>query len=283
MNKKPILVENQDWREKCSEQNTMNSMLKEESSSLPKEDGLVKDEKIVEWVNCAVCNGTNNRQLFQKQGFVFVQCLDCKHIYVHNRIRSDKLNELYIESNADKVNLQLQQNSFHQEYWELVYDKYFGHLMPLMPDNPGVLDIGCGVGLFLSFVRKIKKSWDLYGVELNPFAAEYVINEVGKSNFYNSPLETIDFNRKFGLITMWGVLEHLSDPLVVLGKIRSIINNNGYLLILIPNVRSRAVKILGPSTPTFEPRSHIQFFTDESLEPFAKLNNEFRPKRFAHL
>ncbi|MCP4220953.1 MAG: hypothetical protein GY765_40365, partial [bacterium] len=35
---------------------------------------------------------------------------------------------------------------------------------------------------------------------------------------------------------------------------------------LVPNFDSLAVRILGVNTPTFNPRAHIQFFTDTSLQ-----------------
>ena len=65
---------------------------------------------------------------------------------------------------------------------------------------------------------------------------------------------------------MWGVLEHVYDPLAVFKKISSILSAKGIMLALIPNLNSRALKILGINTPTLDPRGHIHYFTDESIE-----------------
>ena len=70
---------------------------------------------------------------------------------------------------------------------------------------------------------------------------------------------------------MWGVLEHVYNPIKVLTKISSIISPKGIMIALVPNLNSRALKILGISTPTLDPRGHIHYFTDESINKAASI------------
>ena len=64
---------------------------------------------------------------------------------------------------------------------------------------------------------------------------------------------------------MGGVLEHLAQPLVNLRACRNILDFYGRVIILIPNLHSRAFNILGINVPTLNPREHTQFFTAQSF------------------
>ena len=44
----------------------------------------------------------------------------------------------------------------------------------------------------------------------------------------------------------------------------------GIVLALIPNVNSRAIRILGASVPTLNPREHINFYTPNSIKHIAR-------------
>ncbi|MBF0195861.1 MAG: class I SAM-dependent methyltransferase [Magnetococcales bacterium] len=260
----PILVDNREWRKKCPERDSHDLLVAKEAQVLPKHNGVVRDPKIVDWVNCSICGKQGCRQLFCKQGFIYVQCENCDHVYVQNRIRY--LNQLYKESEADAAFVKLQKNSNHLDYWTRVYKKYYSLMSNFTGPNQEILDIGCGVGSFLNYVNQHYSATNLHGLELNLGAAKYVKQIVGPDRFYDQPIEDVEFNTQFNQVYMWGVLEHLSDPTTVLKKIRDILSDQGYLLFLIPNFSSRAVKILGAQTPTFEPRNHIQFYTKKSLE-----------------
>ena len=82
---------------------------------------------------------------------------------------------------------------------------------------------------------------------------------INSKRYYNK--EKINF--KFDLITFWGVLEHLINPLTELKNAEKILETNGKILILVPNYNSKARKILGASTPTLNPREHLHFFSQK--------------------
>ena len=91
---------------------------------------------------------------------------------------------------------------------------------------------------------------------------------IPKKNFYyNKKIEDIDFKqKKFGLISLWGVLEHIYEPKKLLVTCNRILQDDGFVLLLIPNIYSRAFKILGINTPTLNPMEHINFFTHKSFK-----------------
>lgn len=262
----PILMDNRELRKNCPEFETLSRVLAEDVDDLPKQDGVVRDPQIVEWITCPVCGLPDGRQLFCKQGFIYAQCERCDHIYVQNQVRPKHLHKLYKESRLAKASVQLQQNAYRFDYWTRLYEKYLALMRTLTDPDPGILDVGCGVGNFLQYVSKQTPEWSLHGLELGSDAAPHVTRIVGPDRFYNRPIEDVDFDRSFGQIYLWGVLEHLADPITALKKVCSILSDQGVLFFLIPNVNSLAVRILGVHTPTFQPQSHLQFFTKKSLE-----------------
>ncbi len=133
--------------------------------------------------------------------------------------------------------------------------------------------MGCGEGFFLHFCDR-RKWFDLYGLDAHgdydslSFLGENKVILAQDFEDYNS------FS-KYDVVTLWGVLEHLPSPNKVLAKCFEILNEKGKVLILIPNIKSRAFKLLGSKTPTINPREHINFFTSDSMLKLAH-QNRFR-------
>lgn len=90
-----------------------------------------------------------------------------------------------------------------------------------------VLDFGCGDGGYLVQAKKIAAKAE--GVELEDAMREQLLSEgIG---CYSSIEETGSYD----VITMFHVLEHLTDPLAYIAKLREHLADNGILIIEVPN------------------------------------------------
>lgn len=64
-----------------------------------------------------------------------------------------------------------------------------------------------------------------------------------KINIYNKAIELIDFGeKKFDVITLWHVIEHLENPLKTIRKACKILSDNGILVFQVPNNGSLGFK-----------------------------------------
>ena len=91
-----------------------------------------------------------------------------------------------------------------------------------------VLDFGCGFGGFLKYISKIAKLCS--GVELGRQEREY-LNRKGIYCF-----KTIEESeQKFDIITLFHTFEHLSNPEAWLNKFAEYMEEDGYLIIEVPN------------------------------------------------
>jgi SAM-dependent methyltransferase len=96
-----------------------------------------------------------------------------------------------------------------------------------------LLDIGCGVGYFLSKAKK--RGMKVMGVE-----PDESLTNLGKIHFrgldvINGDLKKVsELDRKFSNVTAIDVLEHIEDDEAVLGLINSKLDRNGRLIVLVP-------------------------------------------------
>lgn len=107
--------------------------------------------------------------------------------------------------------------------------------------NQVVLDVGAGDGKFLYFLKK--KGFKVYGTTLSSIS-----KAAAKENFdvdleFSAELSNNISTRTYDLISYWHVYEHLTDPESHVSKWQTLLNNQGVLLIEVPNIDSYGAKI----------------------------------------
>lgn len=129
------------------------------------------------------------------------------------------------------------------------------------------LDVGCAAGTFLHSIQQTpaRSSWELYGVEINPAAADIARTWYGL-NVFTGSLEQADYpDRYFDAITLWDVLEHLHSPVESLREIRRILKPEGILALRVPNLQSWDARVFGRYWAGLEPPRHLFVFSPETL------------------
>ena len=135
-----------------------------------------------------------------------------------------------------------------------------------------LLDVGCGCGANLLYLKSINKTARLYGIELNEQAAEIASHFAEISNHNVECLETMPWTEKFDYILMGDVLEHLNDPWKVVSQMRNLLKLDGYMLVSLPNIMHISViKDLLQGHWEYKDagildRTHLRFFTKKEIE-----------------
>jgi 2-polyprenyl-3-methyl-5-hydroxy-6-metoxy-1,4-benzoquinol methylase len=96
--------------------------------------------------------------------------------------------------------------------------------------NKSVLDFGCGYGEFLSEIKKKNFCKEAHGIEIRHEVRDKLKQ---RKIFFYTDIEKID--RKYDVITMFHVLEHLPNPIEILKKLKRILKKNGKLIIEVPS------------------------------------------------
>ena len=92
-----------------------------------------------------------------------------------------------------------------------------------------ILDFGCGWG---GFLRNVKEYRSLAGIELRKECINYIQNNIKKINISNN---IYSFDKKFDVITMFHVLEHLPYQIKTLKVLKSKLKNKGKIIIEVPH------------------------------------------------
>ena len=95
--------------------------------------------------------------------------------------------------------------------------------------NKSILDFGCGWG---GFLRNLKNSKSLNGVELRDECIRYIGNNFKNINVSNN---ISVFNKKFDIITMFHVLEHIPYQINTLKALRLKLKKRGKIIIEVPH------------------------------------------------
>ena len=95
--------------------------------------------------------------------------------------------------------------------------------------NKDVLDFGCGWG---GFLRNIKNYKSLSGVELRKECINYIQRNIKKIDISNN---INFFDKKFDIITMFHVLEHIPYQVETLKILKSKLKNKGKIIIEVPH------------------------------------------------
>ena len=112
-------------------------------------------------------------------------------------------------------------------------------LLALIAQSPrSVLDLGCAQGANGGWLKE-RYGCDVCGVEVDSAmatAAERILGEVRVGDLNRTRLTELFGARRFDLILMGDVLEHLIDPWTTLQDARSLLTTSGNILTSIPNV-----------------------------------------------
>lgn len=97
-----------------------------------------------------------------------------------------------------------------------------------------ILDYGCGTGNFLEEI--LKRKWEITGIEPNNKARE-IANGKTKNRVFES-LNDISEEKKFDVISLFHVLEHIHDLMPTLKKLLNLLKKTGTLIIAVPDHQS---------------------------------------------
>jgi 2-polyprenyl-3-methyl-5-hydroxy-6-metoxy-1,4-benzoquinol methylase len=139
----------------------------------------------------------------------------------------------------------------------------WGKKFPRYKKDGVALDIGCGNGAYLSYLKH--HGWKVMGVEISKQAAA-VAKQSLDVDVFAGELEDFDFPpNSFDYIHMSHVLEHVTSPVETLERVRELLKPNGILYVEVPNYESLRRKISGKYWYAWETPKHLHMFSPQTL------------------
>lgn len=122
-----------------------------------------------------------------------------------------------------------------------------------------LLDIGAGTGEFLLTAQKA--GFSVFGTEPNP-EARNLANQ--KNLLLVDSIEKLN-NKKFDVITMWHVLEHIPNLKETIIAITELLSEKGVLIIAVPNYKSYDASYYDKFWAGYDVPRHLWHFSKKSI------------------
>lgn len=174
------------------------------------------------------------------KGKQIFKCDDCRYLMTPaaNDVEASELYDDPEYFDGWGCNLEFDYDRFEPSVHQQVND-YLGFLKQ-HTQGKSLLDVGTGSGLLLQLARDA--GYDVEGTDLSKHVSETLPAKVGIP-VHHGTVERIQFSRKYDIITMLHVLEHTTDPLSTIKHAREILNEGGFLVVVVPNYRSLDTRI----------------------------------------
>lgn len=170
----------------------------------------------------------------------------------------------YISHSDDKNNFI---EKVYQQVKKITLNKKVKLIDQYSLDEKNLLDIGCGTGEFLAYAKN--KNWNTVGVEVNQNARNKALNK--KLIIYKS-LEDLP-NRQFNIISLWHVLEHLPNLNEKISLIKTKLDDNGTLIIAVPNYKSYDAKHYKEFWAAYDTPRHLWHFSQDAIKILFEKHN----------
>lgn len=125
-----------------------------------------------------------------------------------------------------------------------------------------VLDVGCATGSLLAIFEQ-RGFGDVEGLDPSPACAAIALREHRLRVLTGSASDIPSLSKRYGLVTLSEVLEHLLDPIQVLRDIRHVLESTGLIMVEVPDVEGFSSSAKAP----FQEFSmeHVNFFSSASI------------------
>jgi len=213
---------------------------------------------MAEEIFCCVCSNQNPKKFklkYQKENFAVVVCDNCSHHFIPTYYR--KKIEYTQYKNADVTSAVRAGNNWIKIQRHKLRFKFIQRFIK----SGKLFDLGAGWGHFMLAGKEL--GYEVYGIEISEQPYLYCVNDL------KLPVDHIDFfemdeSKKFDIITMWDVLEHIDKAGEFLQKCAALTNPGGYLFLQVPQIDSYFAKKHKDSWKMMG-LDHVNYFSKKTI------------------
>jgi SAM-dependent methyltransferase len=218
---------------------------------------------------CNLCGSDNIASIDRNNNIC--QCRNCGYVFDNPRPTLDEIISYY--SQSDKYDSWFAEEKERDLLWKRRLRMIKRH-----KKSGTLLDVGTGTGQFLFLA---KNDFKVKGTEISESAIK-IAKQKYNVDVIRGEIESIKLDSKFDVITLFHVLEHVPNPSSTIKRCRELLNNEGVLIIAVPNdvfgilpiVRRFVKHLLLPKIALDGSRNevHLSHFTPSVLEEFLERN-----------
>ncbi len=254
--------------------------------------------------SCPVCASATAHPLWRKGELRLVRCAGCGMVYANPIPAEMASGKFYDDAGKDYY---LSPAKLEGDYAAVRFDRELRLFRRHCPRGR-VLDVGCSSGAFLFQLRKRwPGDYEILGTDVSGPPLDYaesmgvpvVRGDFLQMDFAKTSAATMPgtphpvalpvgrgvggrrTGEGFDAITLWAVIEHLSESRQFLAKAHALLKPGGLCFVLVPNFKSLAVRLLG-ARYRYVYEQHLNYFTARTLTTLCAPVFEIVETRFTH-
>lgn len=224
----------------------------------------------LKWIDCPVCGSGDHRPLRLLNGYQIVHCVGCSLSYINPRPDEAAILRAYTGASKGEAlsfaHGYERSGPVEQDYsWcgEYVLDRLIGQKSGT---SKGVrfLDIGAGQGWIV--LEALKRGLDAFGYEFGDGRA-FDGDDRLKSKIYRTEEQAGADGRKYDILFLSAVLEHVYRPVDFLRHWMSFLEDDGvFCVAAIPNLESIFIRTGLDGWVGNLPPAHLNYFSPSTLK-----------------
>ena len=233
------------------------------------------DTSSFEKINCPACDSNQLSTQFEKLGFIYQQCDECKTLFVNPRPQHKDLVEFYSHSTSATYWI----NEFFKPVEKIRTEKIFRPRAEWVVNYFGkgvrnwtLGDIGAGFGIFL---QELRRYWrDNKYIAIDPSKELCGICKSKELNCICAAVEDINnMENTFDFLVSFELFEHLQNPARFLESVHKLLKPSGYFLFTTLNGQGFDIQILWEKSKSVFPPHHLNFFNTKSISILLEKHN----------
>lgn len=221
--------------------------------------------------NCPICDSNNFKPIISCKDFTvslntfnIVECKNCSFLFTNPRPSNNDLPSFYKSINY--ISHSDTKKGIISQIYHLVRKYTLNQKLKLLNshvDFGNLLDYGCGTGMFLK--QAVAKGWSSLGIEPDKGAREMANSDKHLAYSNKEELNTANPLITFNAISLWHVLEHITDLHESLNFFKQKLNKNGILIIAVPNFKSYDSKYYKEFWAAYDLPRHLYHFESKTI------------------
>ncbi|MBV6404084.1 MAG: Ubiquinone biosynthesis O-methyltransferase [Flavobacteriales bacterium] len=221
-------------------------------------------------VRCPLCTGTDlpvtlevKDHSISHEHFTLVDCRACGFRFTNPRPAPQHLGRYY--ESASYISHSNSHHSLTDRLYQLARRWALSRkhaLVARFRSNGRVLDVGCGTGEFLGYLKR--KGYLVTGVEPSLKAREQAIANHAIQVYPD--LDQVPGSEQLHIATLWHVLEHVPDLRSTLKRLFALLAKDGLLVIAVPDRESWDAAYYGTDWAAYDVPRHLSHFRRRDLQ-----------------
>lgn len=213
---------------------------------------------------CPICNAFSNlffkskdyNRKINKNFFYHYKCINCGLIFIKPQPKNLCI---YYPNSYHFIpdSIEALKTGFTHESYKIELIKRF-------KKNGKLLEIGPSLGCFAYLANC--SGFQVEAIEMDERCSNFLNEVVGiPTKNTNDPYNALTSMSSFDVITLWHVIEHLTNPWKMLEKIVESLDLNGILVIAAPNPNAFQFKLMGRYWPHVDAPRHLMLIPSDLI------------------